>query len=216
MGTADPAAIRNALAGLFPRGVAVAAVGIGDDHPPPYPAESASLSGAVPSRRAEFAAGRAAARMALAAFGHAAVAIPAGRDRAPVWPQGIAGSISHGAGYAVAAVHAGGPLGVDVEAADAVDADLWSVICATDELDALPRADRAQAVARIFSAKESVFKAQYALTGAVIGFDAVSVRLDGDRFTARFRQPVGPFAAGHEMPGRSAHLGGVIVTGVMA
>lgn len=212
----DLAALRKALAGLFPAGVAVAAVEIGTEQAAPLPEEEAALCGAVPARRAEFAAGRTAARQALAALGLHAVAIPAGRDRAPVWPQGISGSISHGAGYAVAAVHGGRPLGVDLEAEGAVEPDLWPVVCCVDELAALPDTDRRQAVARVFSAKEAVFKAQYPLTGAMIGFDAVEVRLQADGFTARFRQTVGPFAAGHEMAGRSAGLCGVIVSGVVA
>lgn len=209
-------ALRSALAGLFPPGVAVAAVTIADNHPAPKAAEEAAIAQAVPARRAEFAAGRTAARMALAAFGLDGAAIPAGPDRAPRWPQGLQGSISHGAGVAVAAVRDGAPLGVDVEWAEGVEPDLWPLVCAPDELAALPREGRARAVARVFSAKEAVFKAQYPLTRAMIGFEALSVRLTERGFTARFTETVGCFAAGHAMTGRHAQLGDVIVSGVTA
>ena len=210
------AGLKAATAGLFPAGVAVAVVRIGDVHPPPHAAEEMAVAMAVPSRRAEFAAGRTAARMALAAFGLGSATIPAGPDRAPRWPAGMQGSISHGAGFAVAAVHDGAPLGVDVEAEATVAADLWPYICTDEELDALPQTGRGQAVARVFSAKEAVFKAQYPLTRVLIGFDALSVRLTEGGFAARFRQTVGPIAAGHEMTGRNAWLDGVIVSGVTA
>ena len=212
----DRVAMERALMGLFPAGVAVAALAIGADVPAPLPPEDAALAGAVPSRRAEFAAGRAAARLALRSLGLAAGAIPSGPDRAPVWPRGVSGSISHAAGWAVAAVRTGGPLGVDIEAADAVTPDLWPVVCDDDELSALPVDDRAHAVTRVFSAKEAVFKAQYPLTGAVIGFDAVSVTLQEGGFTARFRRPAGLIGQGHRMTGRSVRLGSVIVSGVTA
>ena len=214
--TPDRAVMERALAGLFPAGVAVAAVRIGEAGLEPLPSEERAVAGAVPARRAEFAAGRAAARLALGRLGYPRVAIPAGADRAPVWPRGVAGSISHAAGWAVAVVREGGPLGVDVEGAEAVMPDLWPVVCDGAELSALPEVDRAHAVTRVFSAKEAVFKAQYPLTGAVIGFDAVAVALDGDGFTARFRRPAGLFGAGHRMAGRFARVGGVIVSGVAA
>jgi len=63
--------------------------------PPLVGTEGAHLDRAIDKRRREFAAGRAAARMALRQRGGPDVAIPAAADRAPVWPTGWQGSISH-------------------------------------------------------------------------------------------------------------------------
>ena len=108
--------IETALAALFPADVAVALCTLSAADPRDlWPAERQAVIGAVPRRLAEFAAGRQAARTALAALGHPAVALPMGPDRAAIWPDGIAGSIAHAAGLAVAVARPGAPLGVDVE-----------------------------------------------------------------------------------------------------
>ena len=206
------AATEAALAQLFPPGVAVAVVGIGAGAL--LPGEAAAVAGAVPARIAEFAAGRLAARRALAALGHPAVAIPAGPDRAPCWPAGLAGSIAHAEGVAVAAVRRGASLGLDVEADAALEPDLWSLICDPVELAALPEGDRGRAVRLVFSAKEAVYKAQYPLTGQLIGFDAVRVTLEEGGFFAVLRQEVGPLPQGHRMRGRIVRVGRLVLTGV--
>ena len=206
------AAAEAALARLFPPGVAVALVGIGAGEL--LPGEAAAVAGAVPARVAEFAAGRLAARRALAALGHPAVAIPAGPDRAPCWPEGLAGSIAHAQGVAVAAVRRGASLGLDVEADAALEPELWPLICDPVELAALPAGDRGRAVRLVFAAKEAVYKAQYPLTGRLIGFDAVRVTLEEDGFVARLRQKVGPLPDGHRLRGRILRAGGLVLAGV--
>lgn len=206
--------LEAALVQIFPPGVAVAAVAVGSDHPALLPTEMPAVVGAVDARVAEFAAGRWAARRAMLALGHAATAVPAGTDRAPVWPAGLAGSISHAGGVAAAALRAGGPLGLDLEEDAALEPDLWPLICGADELAALPETDRGRAVRQVFSAKEAVYKAQYPLTGCVIDFAAVSIALDPGGFVATFRQPVGPLTAGHSMRGRIARTDGLILTAV--
>ncbi|MFC3085549.1 4'-phosphopantetheinyl transferase family protein [Tabrizicola soli] len=206
------AAAEAALARLFPPGVAVALVGIGAGEL--LPGEAAAVAGAVPARVAEFTAGRLAARRALAALGHPAAAIPAGPDRAPCWPEGMAGSIAHAAGVAVAAVRRGASLGLDVEADAGLEPDLWPLICDPQELAALPQGDRGRAVRLVFAAKEAVYKAQYPLTGRLIGFDAVRVTLEEDGFVARLRQGVGPLPEGHRLRGRILRAGGLVLAGV--
>lgn len=207
-------ATEEALAGLFPPGTAVAALVIADNRAPPYPAEATAVATAIPRRQAEFAAGRAAARAALCALGHAPVAIPAGSQRQPLWPPGIGGSIAHAAGLAVAALRRGGPLGIDIETDAALEPDLWPLICTPAETAALPDRDRGAYVRQVFSAKEAVFKAQFPVTGAMLGFDAVTVRLTGAGFVARFTRRTGSFAAGHEVQGRLLRRQGLILTGV--
>lgn len=208
-------AVEAALATLFPPGVAVASVRITQACASGlWPQERAAIAGAVPSRQAEFAAGRIAARGCLSALGVAPVALPVALDRAAVWPHGISGSISHAGGMAVAVARAGGPLGVDIEEDAALEPDLWSVICTGEELRALPGADRGRWVRRVFSAKEAVFKAQDPARRALFGFDALAVRLTGGGFAGRFVAPVGRFGKGQVVAGRLAATQGLVMTGV--
>jgi 4'-phosphopantetheinyl transferase EntD len=83
-----------------------------------FPAEEAQLSGASAQRRAEFATGRACARAALAALGLPATAILRGPRGGPQWPAGVAGSITHCAGYRACAAALLGDvaaIGIDAE-----------------------------------------------------------------------------------------------------
>ena len=87
------------------------------------PDERAFVAQAVQSRQTEFALGRALARNALKDIGHlhptTPVAIPVGGDRAPNWPTGIIGSISHCQDICVAVVARRAAsvraIGVDIE-----------------------------------------------------------------------------------------------------
>jgi 4'-phosphopantetheinyl transferase EntD len=207
-------AIEAALASLFPPDVAVAAerIGVGQEGGL-WPAEQAAMLGAVASRRAEFAAGRRAARRCLVALGQPPVAVPMGQDRAAIWPEGLYGAISHAGGIAVAVLGGSGPLGVDVEEDVALEPALWPVICSPDELSALPGADTGRWVRRVFAAKEAVLKAQHPSQRAMFGFDAVDLRLTETDFTARFCQAVGGFALGQEVRGRLAYARGLTLAG---
>jgi 4'-phosphopantetheinyl transferase EntD len=207
--------IEEALQRLFPPGVAVAACDVTDAGTYRlYPEELAAVAGAVPQRLAEFAAGRQAARQVLGALGHAPTALPMGPDRAPVWPFGVAGSIAHAAGFAVAAARAGGPLGIDVEKDAPLAPDLWPVICRPEELDRLGDTDTGRRVARVFAAKEAVFKAQPQGQRTMFGLDAVSVTLAEHGFDAQFQTSVGVFHAGDRVRGRLAMVEGLILAGV--
>lgn len=66
----------------------------------------------------------------------------------------------------------------------------------------------------IFSAKEATYKAQYPLSGALFGFDAIELSIDREacRFDARFLQSQGPFAAGTVLAGSFIHAAGLLVT----
>ena len=207
-------ALETALAALFPPGTATALVRIDAPHPAPFPEERPAIAGAVAARCAEFTAGRTAARQALAALGLAPAAIPTGPQRQPLWPPGISGSIAHAAGLAGAALRHGAPLGLDIEEDAPLAPDLWPLICEADELAALPTEGRGTYVRQVFSAKEAAFKAQFPRTGALIGFDAMQVRLSPGTFTARFRETVGDFPVGHVFQGRLICQAGIIFAGV--
>jgi 4'-phosphopantetheinyl transferase EntD len=209
--------IEASLASLFPQGVAVAAERIvpGRDSTL-WPDELAAIAGAVPARRAEFAAGRTAARRCLAALGQSLTSLPISSDRAADWPRGVFGSISHAAGVAVAVAGMKTPLGVDLDVDAGLEADLWPVICPAGEMLELPDKDVGRHVRQIFAAKEAVFKAQMPTTRAMFGFEVVQVRLTDVGFVAKYVQDAGSFSAGTELRGRLAFVQGLIIAGVMA
>ena len=207
--------IETALAALFPADVAVALCTLPAADPRDlWPAERQAVIGAVPRRLAEFAAGRQAARTALAALGHPAVALPMGPDRAAIWPDGIAGSIAHAAGLAVAVARPGAPLGVDVEDDSPLPQDLWPTLTSPEERSAFPIGDPGQHVRRVFAAKEALFKAQVQGARAMFGFDAVHVTLVEAGFDAQFLANAGSFRTGDRVQGRLALVEGLILAGV--
>lgn len=175
------------------------------------PGEEAAVAAAAPKRVREFAAGRVAARAALAALGVAPVAIPAGTDRRPRWPHGVTGSITHCHGLVAAAVARTTDLtalGIDAEPARPLDDDVREIVVTGAEMSAL---DDPLAATVVFSAKESFYKCWSSMGGDVLEFTDVTVELGtGDRprrgwFVARPR-------AGGEWPGRWAAQGGFVVT----
>lgn len=211
------------LAGLFHPDVATAQGDPRSFAGAMYPVERSYVSRATEPRRREFAAGRALARQAMASLGVAQVAIPAAADRAPVWPAGIVGSISHCSDWCVAAVARASrdciSIGIDVEPAAPLDKDLFGTVCGDEELRWLaqqPGHSRGLLAKAIFSAKESVYKAQYPLSREVIDFHAVSVAVDLEdgNFTAMFRRALEPFPSGYRVKGRIVILPEIIATGV--
>lgn len=162
------------------------AVGIGVTDPRDitddlWPTERHAIARAIPKRQYEFAAGRRAARQAMAELGIAPQAISVGDQRAPVWPNGLSGSIAHCDSLCIAAVskmHRS--MGIDIESATPLAADLIPIVCTTQEQAELPKAQAGMIAKHIFCAKEAVYKAQYPLTGVVIGFDALSIHFNLD------------------------------------
>jgi 4'-phosphopantetheinyl transferase EntD len=194
-----------ALRQMLPAGVAL---GQGDATHPPNLWPGEVLPGAIPARLSEFSAGRSAARAAMLALGHAPKAIPMAADRAPIWPQGLTGSISHCAGACFALVgktsHYQG-LGVDLEPKLPLPFDLWPTILRPEELHALASLPQDQATIRalqIFTAKEAAYKAQYPITGQLFDFQTLKITVENQYFTAEFTQDIGPFSVGNKITGR--------------
>ena len=129
----------------------------------------------------EFAAGRLCARRALAEFGIRGFALRAAPDRRPIWPDTLVGSISHTTDSAWRRWPSAGAsprIGIDVEAAAAVDARLWRHICRRPRSPgsgSLPRPSSARAATLVFSAKEAFYKCWYPLTQRRLGFRDVVV-----------------------------------------
>ena len=140
------------------------------------------LEGAVLKRKREFAAGRQCAKQALARFGDTSnIAIR--DDRAPVWPNGIVGSISHSREIAWAAVARSSSLrGIGIDAELVIKQET-----ATEIRDRVVNRDEANCLAAsnlpepmrttiAFCTKESVYKCLYPLFGITLDFSDVTLR----------------------------------------
>ncbi|WP_093711612.1 4'-phosphopantetheinyl transferase family protein [Actinacidiphila alni] len=211
-----------------------AAYGAELDGAPLFPEEAAAVAKAVARRRAEYAAGRACARAALAALGHEPGPIPRDPDRgAPVWPAGVVGSITHCDGYRAAAVarttdvHT---LGIDAEPHGPLPDGVLKVVTATGEETAnLERLGKEAPEVHwdrlLFSAKETVYKAWYPFHRKMLGFEEAELLFTRDPgaedrggYTARLLIP-GPLLAEGVGPdvftGRWTVRDGFVVTAIV-
>lgn len=206
------------IAGLFSVPVTVAVLRTDPGARPEYAAEADASARMLPARRAEFLTGRRALRQALAASGIDCGAIPVGTYRAPVLPRGVAASLSHSGGLCIAVAARGArTLGLDIEGARPLPGDLWSDILTPRDrarLAEIPAERQGIAAMQVFSCKEALYKAQFPITGQLIGFDAVDIALAGSMFTAWFRHDVGPYREGSCLAGRTALVGRYVVSGV--
>ncbi|UYP31734.1 4'-phosphopantetheinyl transferase superfamily protein [Pseudomonas sp. Z8(2022)] len=140
-------------------------------------------------RQAEYLAGRLCAREALRRLTGQASVPAVGEDRAPQWPAGVVGSITHGDNWAAALVAPASrwrTLGLDVERLLPAERArrLQGEILTAAELQRLQGLDEEARAARIsltFSLKESLFKALYPLTLTRFYFqDAELLEIDQD------------------------------------
>jgi 4'-phosphopantetheinyl transferase EntD len=179
----NPATLSARVGSLFPPGTVAAELRGPGDPALLLPAEAVHLGRAVPKRVREFAAGRLCARRALAEFGILDFPIQVAHDRQPIWPESMAGSITHTAGYGAAVVaerRTAAALGLDSEVIGDVTANLWPSICVPLEtawIESLSAAERAAAVTLVFSAKEAFYKCQYALVRERLNFHDVRVEV---------------------------------------
>ncbi|MFF5935688.1 4'-phosphopantetheinyl transferase [Streptomyces sp. NPDC012508] len=164
-----------------------------------FPSERQVIAGAGVARRREFATVRACARTALARLGVPAAPVLPDAHGAPRWPAGVVGSMTHCAGYRAAAVARACDVvavGIDAEPdAPIPTRGARALVTVAEE-----RAHIAELGVRrpgvswdrlIFSAKESVYKAWYPLTGRWLEFDQVLITVSPDEgtFSARLLVP---------------------------
>ncbi|MFJ6105970.1 4'-phosphopantetheinyl transferase [Streptomyces sp. NPDC092359] len=200
-------------------------------HDPPgphglFPEEERVVAGAVEGRRREFASVRICARRALGGLGLVPGPLLPGAGGAPRWPRGVVGSMTHCRGYRAAAV--------------ALSTDLLAIGCdaepnaplpspGTLDLISLPQervwlrefAARRPSVAwdrLLFSAKESVYKTWFPLTGRPLDFDEAVITPDplAGTFRAELLVP-GPVVDGVRITafeGRWRTGNGLVVTAV--
>jgi enterobactin synthetase component D len=175
----------------------------------------AELERAVPKRKLEYLAGRYCARAAMRALGaeRADEPLATGPERAPRWPAGLVGSISHSHGFVSAAVARGSDargLGLDSERLIASDtaSSIVASIARPGELGPLIAAtglDERWALTVVFSAKESIFKCLYPLVGRYFDFleaEVIGVELAAGRFRAHLAAALAPgFPSGMRLEG---------------
>ncbi|MBD0707085.1 4'-phosphopantetheinyl transferase [Streptomyces sp. CBMA291] len=152
-----------------------------------FPEESAFVAGAVEVRRREFATVRHCARLALRDLGLPEVPLVPGPRGAPRWPSGVTGSMTHCAGYRAAALARTADvlsIGIDAELAGTLpDGVLEAVTLPGERRHLAELADRAPHISwepLLFSAKESVFKTWYPLTGRELEFEEATVEFTLD------------------------------------
>ena len=140
-----------------------------------------TLGRAVDKRRADYLAGRAMASAAMALLDHPPAPVTTTPGRAPLWPDGLAGSISHARGRCACLLSRDTTrsYGVDTEAiasGRSLTAILTETLTATERdriaHGPLPAATNATLA---FSAKEALFKALYPQVGRHFGFDAAEL-----------------------------------------
>lgn len=140
-------------------------------------------------RQADFLAGRIFARLAMVSLGVDWVDLPIAASRAPVWPFGLTGAISHSHGQACCLITdvADIACGIDIEqvaSGPALEAVLQRCLTPQDLHWISAEADLPADVAAtlLFSAKESIFKAYHPTVGRFFGFEAAQVkaRLNAD------------------------------------
>ena len=146
-------------------------------------AELALTAGWTVQRRAQFALGRTIARRAIAGLGRVGSSILMDADGAPVWPNGVVGSITHKRQNCLVAVafstrfHG---IGVDLED-DAVDAAedviIQSVCTFPSERAVSPGVNAAcrSPGTLVLTCKEAIYKALFPTARVDIGWEDIEV-----------------------------------------
>jgi 4'-phosphopantetheinyl transferase EntD len=196
-----------ALRAVLPEGVALGVAAPGEAGVD-WPGEA--MPHAVPHRLAEFRAGRLAARRAMQHLAVAPCAIPIGDDRAPIWPAGLVGSISHCDGACMAVVSRAGiwrGLGLDIEPDRALQPELWPTVLRPEEMR-FCQANPDAALA-IFVAKEAAYKAQYPRSLTLFDFQTLRIDFGAGGFEASFMKDIAGFPKGSRLGGKLLRTAGL-------
>lgn len=189
------------------------------------PEEAAALGCVSRSRRLEFTAARVYARRALASLGVPPLPLLRGPDRQPLWPAGIVGSITHCATYCAVAVAPSTmfqSIGIDAEPNQPLPDDVLAYIALAPERAWLA-AHRHPTICwdrLLFSAKESAFKAWFAVTQQWLDFSdaAVNIHPESQRFDVRIHPPDRPSRgrSSFEWSGRYCITDGNVLTSIIS
>ncbi|MFJ8545593.1 4'-phosphopantetheinyl transferase [Streptomyces sp. NPDC093586] len=156
-------------------------------HSPLYPEEAALVERAVAKRRREFAVVRSCARRAMRKLGVAPQPVLPGERGAPRWPDGLVGSMTHCDGYCAAALARAtdlASLGIDAEPDGPLPDGVLSAVSLPGEVERLRRLAGEHPGVHwerlLFSAKESVYKAWFPLTGQWLDFAEADIEISVD------------------------------------
>ncbi|UNK28886.1 4'-phosphopantetheinyl transferase superfamily protein [Serratia plymuthica] len=183
------------------------------------------LSSAVAKRRADYLSGRYAARQLLMNAG-CRDAVAVGPDRAPVWPAGWCGSISHTGKWAIAVLspqHYRVNPGVDIERLQPeVMREIATTFTTPDERALLAKSPLPYETALLitFSAKESLFKALFPQVQHMFGFEAAwlcELNPQQNAFTLQLTRRLAPrLPAGYRVRGRYLVRDSEVITLILA
>ncbi len=156
-------------------------------HLPLFPQEEPLVARAVAKRRREFTVVRSCARRAMEKLGVPAQPVLSGERGAPIWPEGLTGSMTHCDGYCAAALVRTADLaslGIDAEPDGPLPEGVLPGVSLPAEVERLRRlADERPGVhweRLLFSAKESVYKAWFPLTGKWLDFTEADIEFSVD------------------------------------
>jgi len=162
-----------------------------------------AVEGAVLKRQCEYLAGRYCARVCLQKLSQAQgftgsdMIVGTGKNREPLWPHGIIGSISHSNQFAITIVShsASSYLGLGVDIEEQMKPDLALSLCdqimskrEVSQFNGLSQMCFEDFVTLIFSAKEALFKALFPTLGVYLEFDSNElIYLDQEASLLHFR-----------------------------
>ena len=148
------------------------------------PEEAPAFERSVVAVRRTSGAARLVARDLLRRLGYLEWPIKRSSAGAPIWPEGIRGSLAHDSDYAVAAIcreQDFRALGVDVEPAELLPRELVDLVATPRErehLDADGFGGR-----MLFVAKEAVYKALYPLDRSFLDYHDVEIDFENRKAT---------------------------------
>jgi 4'-phosphopantetheinyl transferase EntD len=184
--TLDPS-LQKAIDALSLQGIIIGhrAISPGDEHAL-MPEEAAAFATSMVVVRPASGSARVVARQLLAQFGLPRCALPKSSSGAPIWPNGVVGSMSHDSCVAVAAVAMRRDfcaLGIDVEPGEDLPSDLLDLVATPQE-----RAEIGEDLYQgrlLFAAKEAVYKAVYPLDQTFLAHHDVQISLSHRRAVVR-------------------------------
>jgi enterobactin synthetase component D len=177
----------------------------------------------VAKRQSEFLAGRLCARAALLRLTGEVSTPVAGPEGAPQWPEGVVGSITHGAGWAAVVVapsnHYLG-IGLDLElllSAERAERLAGQILTPNElqRLHTLQPEQYAHLVTLTFSLKESLFKALYPLVQKRFYFEHAELLSWSPEGRARLRLLTdlsADWPAGRELDGQFSQFDGRLLS----
>ncbi len=169
------------------------------------------LNRAVNKRRSEYLAGRFCAQQSLSLLGRKTprLDIPSGKNREPIWPEGIIASIAHSANTAICvATDVADVIGLGVDIENEMLSDIADMVSQRIVLEEEERLIRSrfpaynQGLTVLFSAKESAFKAMHRSIGRIFDFTALrGVVIDEEKVVFSVVEPLSDdFGFGIEIP----------------